>query len=199
MKDRSENILEVRNLTVDFTTEDATVRAVDGLSFELKKGEIFGIVGESGSGKSVTGMSLLRLIPDPIGKIVSGEALFRGQDLLRIPIDELKRVRGRGIGIIFQEPMTALSPLVTVGYQIVETLLTHYSLTKEEAWSRGIEWLEKVGIPDPEQRMAVADVLFEVQRGVGQHHVAHIRHQIADDGVRLIVNRRNKISCVVYT
>ena len=154
MSETTENILEVRNLSVEFKTEDTVVRAVDNLSFDLKSGEIFGIVGESGSGKSVTGMSLIRLIPDPIGKIVSGEALFRGKDLLQMPIEELKRIRGKEIGIIFQEPMTALSPLVKVGNQIVETLKLHDpSLTKELAWKQGIDWLEKVGIPEPEHRM----------------------------------------------
>jgi len=153
MKSEAKNLLEVRNLSVEFKTEDSTVRAVDNLSFDLKQGEILGIVGESGSGKSVTGMSLVRLIPDPIGKIVSGTAKFRGSDLLQMPIDELKKIRGEEIGIIFQEPMTALSPLVKVGKQIVETLLLHRDISKEEAWGIGIEWLKKVGIPEPEERM----------------------------------------------
>ena len=100
----TKNLLEVRNLSVEFKTEDTIVRAVDNLSFDLKQGEILGIVGESGSGKSVTGMSLVRLIPDPIGKIVSGTANFSGTDLLKMPIDELKKIRGEEIGIIFQEP-----------------------------------------------------------------------------------------------
>lgn len=147
------NILEVEGLSVEFRTEDATVRAVNDLSFNLREGEILGIVGESGSGKSVTGMSLLRLIPTPVGKIVSGSALFRGKDLLSMPIEELIKIRGKEIGIIFQEPMTALSPLVTVGKQFVETLRLHFDLSKEEAWAKGKEWLEKVGIPDSEDRM----------------------------------------------
>jgi len=153
MKPETENLLEVRNLSVEFKTEDKIVRAVDNLSFDLKQGEILGIVGESGSGKSVTGMSLVRLIPDPIGEIVSGTANFRGADLLQMPIDELKKIRGEEIGIIFQEPMTALSPLVKVGKQIVETLQLHRDISKEEAWGVGIEWLKKVGIPEPEERM----------------------------------------------
>ncbi len=153
MKTETESLLEVRNLSVEFKTEDTIVRAVDNLSFNLKRGEILGIVGESGSGKSVTGMSLVRLIPDPIGKIVSGTANFRGADLLQMPIDELKKIRGEEIGIIFQEPMTALSPLVKVGKQIVETLQLHRDISKEEAWGVGIEWLKKVGIPEPEERM----------------------------------------------
>ena len=153
MMSETKNLLEVRNLSVEFKTEDTIVRAVDNLSFDLKQGEILGIVGESGSGKSVTGMSLVRLIPDPIGKIVSGTANFSGTDLLKIPIDELKKIRGEEIGIIFQEPMTALSPLVKVGKQIVETLQLHRDISKEEAWGFGIEWLKKVGIPEPEERM----------------------------------------------
>ena len=153
MSEEQDNLLEVRNLSVEFKTEDATVRAVDDLSFDLRKGEVLGIVGESGSGKSVTGMSLIRLIPDPIGKIVSGTAKFRGADLLQMPIDELKAVRGKEIGIIFQEPMTALSPLVKVGKQIIETLQLHRKVSKDEAWKQGVEWLTKVGIPEPETRM----------------------------------------------
>tara|TARA_B100000900_G_scaffold239283_1_gene203348 strand:+ start:961 stop:2601 length:1641 start_codon:yes stop_codon:yes gene_type:complete len=153
MMPETKNLLEVRNLSVEFKTEDTIVRAVDNLSFDLKQGEILGIVGESGSGKSVTGMSLVRLIPDPIGKIVSGTANFSGTDLLKMPIDELKKIRGEEIGIIFQEPMTALSPLVKVGKQIVETLQLHRDISKEEAWELGIEWLKKVGIPEPEERM----------------------------------------------
>jgi len=153
MMSETKNLLEVRNLSVEFKTEDTIVRAVDNLSFDLKQGEILGIVGESGSGKSVTGMSLVRLIPDPIGKIVSGTANFSGTDLLKMPIDELKKIRGEEIGIIFQEPMTALSPLVKVGKQIVETLQLHRDISKEEAWGFGIEWLKKVGIPEPEERM----------------------------------------------
>lgn len=146
-------LLEVADLSVEFQTEDYVVRAVDSLSFDLGKGEILGIVGESGSGKTVTGMSLLRLIPEPIGKITDGRANFKGRDLLKIPIDELKKVRGREIGIIFQEPMTALSPLVTVGMQMVETLQLHSDISKDEAWAIGIDWLSKVGIPSPEERM----------------------------------------------
>ena len=153
MREEASKVLEVKGLTVEFKTEDQTVRAVDDLSFDLREGEILGIVGESGSGKSVTGLSLLRLIPSPIGKIVAGEALFKGRDLLSMPIEELVKIRGKEIGIIFQEPMTALSPLVWVGDQLVETLRLHENISKEEAWRRGVEWLAKVGIPEPEQRM----------------------------------------------
>ncbi len=167
MSEASKTLLDVRGLSVEFKTEDATVRAVDRLSFDLKEGEILGIVGESGSGKSVTGMSLIRLIPEPIGRIVGGEALFRGEDLMTMPIEQLKRIRGSEIGIIFQEPMTALSPLVTVGKQIVETLRLHDpAMTKEAAWEKGIEWLEKVGIPNPSERMNAFP--FEFSGGMRQ-------------------------------
>ncbi|MDQ8202756.1 ABC transporter ATP-binding protein [Pelagicoccus sp. SDUM812003] len=153
MSESKEKLLVVEDLNIEFRTEDQIVRAVDGLSFHVNEGEILGIVGESGSGKSVTGMSLLRLIPVPIGRIVSGRALFRGRDLLSLPIKELKSIRGKEIGIIFQEPMTALSPLMTVGKQFVETLQLHFDLSPEEAWKRSVGWLEKVGIPEPEERM----------------------------------------------
>ncbi len=159
-------VLEVKELSVEFKTEDAQVRAVDKLSFDLKKGEILGIVGESGSGKSVTGMSLLRLIPEPVGKIVGGQALFKGDDLLKMPIERLTKVRGKGIGIIFQEPMTALSPLVSVGDQFVETLQLHSEISDEEARKRSVEWLAKVGIPDPERRMS--DYPFQFSGGMRQ-------------------------------
>lgn len=166
MSSSDDKILEVNNLSVEFSSDGEIVRAVDDLSFSLKRGEILGLVGESGSGKSVTGMSLLRLIPEPIGKIVSGEAKFRDQDLLRLPIDELKKIRGKEIGIIFQEPMTALSPLVTVGKQMVESLRLHFPIDKAEAEKRSIEWLDKVGIPDPEGRMR--SYPFEFSGGMRQ-------------------------------
>jgi len=166
MSERGQHLLEVRDLSVEFKTDDQIVSAVEGLSFELRRGEILGIVGESGSGKSVTGLSLLRLIPHPIGRIVSGTALFKGEDLLSMPIRRLRKVRGREIGIIFQEPMTALSPLVPVGKQFVETLQLHFDLSRDEAWKRSVDWLDKVGIPDPEQRMA--NFPFEFSGGMRQ-------------------------------
>jgi len=147
-------LLSVRDLSVAFETDGETVVAVDRLSFDLEEGEILGIVGESGSGKSVTGMSLLRLIPQRIGRISNGSAEFKGRDLLSMPIRELIALRGREIGIIFQEPMTALSPLMPVGAQFVETLRLHFDIGKEAARRRAVDWLDKVGIPDPEERMA---------------------------------------------
>ena len=147
-------LLDVRNLSVSFKTDERRIQAVDDVSFSVRRGEILGLVGESGSGKTVTGMSLLRLIPCPPGSIDSGQALFEGRDLLTLPVADLRRVRGRQIGVIFQEPMTALSPLHIVGKQLVEALRLHEpELSAKQAWARGTEWLDKVGIPDPAERM----------------------------------------------
>ncbi|WP_224772438.1 ABC transporter ATP-binding protein [Pelagicoccus enzymogenes] len=166
MSASQEVMLAVRNLTIEFQTDESTVRAVDDLSFDLHKNEILGIVGESGSGKSVTGLSLLRLVPAPVGKIVRGSAVYDGRDLMSMPISELIKIRGREIGIIFQEPMTALSPLMTIGDQFVETLQLHFDITKKEARERAIEWLAKVGIPSPEERMGAYP--FEFSGGMRQ-------------------------------
>ncbi len=147
-------LLEVRDLSVSFRTDDRRVQAVDRVSFTVRRGEILGLVGESGSGKTVAAMSLLRLVPQPPGSIDQGEALFEGRDLLKLPIEDLRRIRGREIGVIFQEPMTALSPLHTVGKQLVETLRIHFpQMSRREAWAAGLEWLGKVGIPDAAERM----------------------------------------------
>jgi ABC-type dipeptide/oligopeptide/nickel transport system ATPase component len=130
-------LLRVEDLAVSFSTDDGMVRAVDGVSFDVFPGEILGVVGESGCGKSVTALSLLRLIPSPPGKIERGRALFKGHDLLSMPIDELRKLRGREIGMIFQEPMTALSPLHRIGSQMVETQLFHQPIGKKAAWITG--------------------------------------------------------------
>ena len=153
MSDAVKRLLEVKNLTVSFRTEELKVTAVRDVNFHIDEGEILGLVGESGSGKSVTGMSMLRLIHCPPGEIESGSARFKDRDLLSLPIKELRKVRGREIGIIFQEPMTALSPLHTIGDQLVESLLLHQTISREEAWKRSVDWLDKVGIPEPEERM----------------------------------------------
>ncbi len=145
-------MLSVEDLGVEFAVEQNAVQAVRGISFEIGRGEIVGLVGESGSGKSVTGMSLLGLIPMPPGRIVSGRARFNGRDLLRLSPDERRRVRGREIGVIFQEPMTALSPLHRVGRQLVEGLRLHRLMSPDEAWREAVSWLGRVGIPEPEER-----------------------------------------------
>lgn len=147
------NLLEVRNLTTHFFTEDGIVRAVDGISYDVKEGAILGIVGESGCGKSVSALSILRLVTDPPGKIVSGEVIFEGRDLLKLSPSEMRRVRGNNIGIIFQEPMTSLNPVLTIERQLTETLELHLNMTPSGARRRAAELLNMVGIPDPESRL----------------------------------------------
>ena len=122
------NLLSVRDLRTYFETEDGTVRAVDGISFDLKRGETLGIVGESGSGKSVTNLSVLRLIPSPPGRIVSGEVLFHGQDILSLPEDEVRKIRGKRISMIFQDPMTSLNPFMRISKQLMEITQLHRAL-----------------------------------------------------------------------
>ena len=149
----SRTVLDVKDLKTRFDTQDGTVHAVNGVSFNLKKGEFLGIVGESGSGKSVTMMSLLRLIPMPPGRIETGEAMFGDIDLLQLPLDELRGVRGGKVGFIFQDPMTSLNPVLTVGMQIMESLQLHQDMTDKEAEARAQELLELVEIPAAKQRL----------------------------------------------
>ena len=147
------NLLEVRDLRTYFETEDGTVKAVDGISFELKRGETLGIVGESGSGKSVTNLSIIRLIPEPQGKIVSGQILFNGEDILSLPREELRKIRGRKIAMIFQDPMTSLNPFMRISKQLMEITRLHLGYNKEQAYRHAIEMLELVGIPDARERV----------------------------------------------
>lgn len=128
-------------------------KAVDDVSFDIFEGEVLGIVGESGSGKSVTAYSITRLIPDPPGKIVAGEVIYKGKDLLKLSYDEMKAYRGKEIAMIFQEPMTSLNPVMKIGDQITEVLLQHEKISNDEAFKKGVEMLELVGIPSPEKRM----------------------------------------------
>jgi peptide/nickel transport system ATP-binding protein/oligopeptide transport system ATP-binding protein len=148
-------LLEVRDLAVGFRRDGTgpVVRAVDGVSFSLHAGETLGLVGESGCGKSVTALSLLRLLPSPPSVRESGEALWRGRDLLSMPVEELRRVRGGKIGMVFQEPMSALSPLHRIGDQLVEAARLHLDIGKREARALALDWLRKVGLPDAEQKM----------------------------------------------
>jgi oligopeptide transport system ATP-binding protein len=146
-------ILTIEDLTVEFDTEDGVVRAVTDVSYELFPGEVLGIVGESGSGKSVSMLSVLGLIPQPPGKIASGQAIFKGRDLLKMSKDELRRIRGGDMAMIFQDPMTSLNPVLTVGGQIAEAIRAHNpGVKEEEAERRVIELLSLVGVPNPEQR-----------------------------------------------
>jgi oligopeptide/dipeptide ABC transporter ATP-binding protein len=148
----AEKLLEVNGLKVRFTTEDGVVRAVDGVDFELERGKVLGIVGESGSGKSVTAMTLLGLTRDKNTRF-EGEVLYRDQDLLKLPESRLREVRGNEIAMIFQDPMTSLNPVYTVGDQIVEAITTHEQASKSEAKRRAVELLRQVGIPNPQVRV----------------------------------------------
>ena len=141
-------LLEVKDLETQFSTPDGTVHAVNGISFSLKEGETLGVVGESGCGKSVTMLSILRLIPMPPGKIVNGTVLFQGQDLMKMSKDEIRQIRGAKISMIFQDPMTSLNPVLTIGKQMMEPLLLHLGMTKEQAATRAAELLTMVGISD---------------------------------------------------
>lgn len=147
------NLLEVHNLKTQFFTDDGIVKAVDDVSFSIGEEETFGLVGESGCGKSVTALSIIRLIPWPPGKIVGGEIIFDGEDLLKKSEEEMQKIRGCKISMIFQEPMTSLDPVFTVGNEIMEVIQLHQGLDKDEARKKALEMLRIVGIPDPERRM----------------------------------------------
>ncbi|MBN1260200.1 MAG: ABC transporter ATP-binding protein [Anaerolineae bacterium] len=149
----SNHLLEVRDLTTRFYTEDGVVHAVNGVSYTLDEGETLGVVGESGCGKSVHALSIMRLIPQPPGKIEKGEVFFRGRDLLSISEDAMRRVRGAEIAMIFQDPMTSLNPVLTVGFQIVEALKLHQGMDDKAARTRAEELLTMVGIPEAAQRL----------------------------------------------
>lgn len=146
-------ILSVNDLRTYFQTEDGVVKAVDGITFELKKGETLGIVGESGSGKSVTNLSVMRLIPEPPGKIVAGDIIFDGIDVRSLSIDDVRKIRGKRIAMIFQDPMTSLNPFLRISTQLMEVTQLHLGHTKEQAYKHAIKMLETVGIPDAANRV----------------------------------------------
>ncbi|KGX83617.1 ABC transporter ATP-binding protein [Pontibacillus marinus] len=148
-----EPILQVENLHTHFFTKSGVVKAVDGVSFDIKPGETLGIVGESGSGKSITAMSIMRLIKDPPGKIVDGRVLFKGENLLEKSKKEMRSIRGNQISMVFQDPMTSLNPVFTVEKQMVETIQTHRKVSKKEAIDRAVELLDLVGIPSARSRL----------------------------------------------
>lgn len=149
----SENILTVKDLKTYFYTASGVAKAVDGVSFNIAKGETMGIVGESGSGKSVTSSSIIRLLPPRTGKIVGGSIEFEGKDVLALSKKELNDFRGKDIAVIFQDPMTSLDPVFKIGKQMTEMIMAHQNVTKDEAWKMSVEALSKVGIPEPEKRM----------------------------------------------
>jgi peptide/nickel transport system ATP-binding protein len=153
MDETNNLLLKIRNLHTYFYTDDGVAKAVDGVDLELVEGGTLGVVGESGCGKSVTALSIMRLIPDPPGKVVQGKILFGPQDLLTLSEAEMRKIRGRSISMIFQEPMTSLNPVFQIGDQISEVLTLHEGLSKKEAWNRSIEMLKMVGIPAAERRV----------------------------------------------
>ncbi len=165
-ENKMEKILEVKGLRTSFHTDRGEVKAVDEVSFDLYRGKTLGIVGESGCGKSVTSLSLMRLIPNPPGKIVGGKILFHGKDLLELPMEQMRKIRGNRISMIFQEPMTSLNPVFTIGNQLVEAIRLHQDLSKSEAVNKAIESLKLVGIPAPDKR--IKDYPHQLSGGMRQ-------------------------------
>ncbi len=153
MATTAEPLLTVNNLKTQFFTQDGVVKAVNGVSFQLMPGETLGIVGESGCGKSITAMSIMRLIPTPPGKIVDGQVVFQGKDILKMNDEQVRSIRGNDIAMIFQDPMTSLNPVLTINRQISESLELHKGMSKSEARQRAIDLLKMVGIPNAEQRV----------------------------------------------
>jgi oligopeptide/dipeptide ABC transporter ATP-binding protein len=165
-------LLRVRGLVTAFDTDAGQLTAVDGVSFDVRKGRTLGIVGESGCGKSVTAMSIMRLLPQPMGKILAGEVLFGGMDLASLERDRMRSVRGNRISMIFQEPMTALNPVHNIGMQICEVLSQHNEIAPDAAWQKAVEILGKVGIPSPEIR--VTEYPHQLSGGMRQRVVIAI-------------------------
>jgi len=153
MDNHATEMLSVQDLKTHFFTEKGVVKAVDGISFSLDYGDTLGIVGESGCGKSITARSLMRLVPPPNGRIVSGQVLLDGRDLLKLSKEQMRKIRGLEISMIFQDPMTSLNPVFQVGDQLSEAIRLHQNISKKESWNESIEMLKKVGIPSPEQRV----------------------------------------------
>ena len=183
--DLAEPVLSIKDLTVEFGTEDGVVHAVAGVSYDLSAGETLGVVGESGSGKSVSVMTMLRLIPMPPGRVVSGEALYKGQDLLTMPKKRLQEIRGGEVAMIFQDPMTSLNPVLTIGFQIAEAVKTHRPGTSDkDAHARTVHLLEVVGVPSAERRFD--QYPHEFSGGMRQR--AMIAMAIANDPAILIAD-----------
>ncbi len=149
----ADNLLEVEDLRMHFYTRDGIVKAVDGVTYTLNKGETLGVVGESGSGKSVHALTMMQLIPMPPGKVVGGDVKFKGKSLLSMRDEQIRHIRGNEIAMIFQDPMTSLNPVYRIGRQLAEPLMIHKGMSKREAWARAIELLRLVGIPNPEARV----------------------------------------------
>ena len=164
--DKTRKVIEIKNLQTYFYTREGELKAVDGLSYHVYKGESIGLVGESGCGKSISAMSILRLIPNPPGRIIGGEILFQGKDLLKISEQEMRQIRGNRIAMIFQEPSTSLNPVLTVKQQIFETLKLHRGLSDDQCQEEAVRLLQLVGISDPKRR--VNDYPFQFSGGMQQ-------------------------------
>ncbi|MBT9260105.1 MAG: ABC transporter ATP-binding protein [Clostridiales bacterium] len=149
----AETLLEIQDLHVEFRTEEGIVPAVAGVSFKINKGETVALVGESGCGKSVTALSIMRLLPEPQARITKGKILFNGKDLVKASQAEMRKIRGNAISMVFQEPMTSLNPVFTVGMQVMEAIMLHQKVTEAQAWRQAVDMFKRVGIPDPETRM----------------------------------------------
>ncbi|ACL02668.1 oligopeptide/dipeptide ABC transporter, ATPase subunit [Desulfatibacillum aliphaticivorans] len=162
----TEALLDINGLCVEFITDEGTPRAVDHVSFSVKPNEVLGVVGESGCGKSVTAMSLLSLIPSPPGRVSAGKAMFQGRDLIAMPHESLRKIRGKEISMIFQEPGACLSPLHRIGDQLAEAVMLHYPMPKQEALDKGRDWLSKVGIPEPDRMLKAYP--FQLSGGMQQ-------------------------------
>ncbi len=162
----NEKILEVKNLETSFRTEDGVVKAVDNVSFDVYRGKTLGIVGESGCGKSVTSLSIMQLIPNPPGKVTGGQILYKGEDLLKKSPSQMRAIRGNEISMIFQEPMTSLNPVFTIGNQLIEAITLHQKLSKKDAVVKAIEMLRLVGIPSPDKR--ILDYPHQLSGGMRQ-------------------------------
>ena len=153
MMNSNGQLLTVTDLRMYFETEDGTVKAVDGISFDLKQGETLGVVGESGSGKSVASLSLMRLVPEPPGKLISGSVIFHGRDVLKLSTSEIRSLRGKRMAMIFQDPMTSLNPFMRISKQLMEVTQLHLGHTREQARAHAIKMLDQVGIPDASDRV----------------------------------------------
>ena len=159
------HLLEVKNLVTRFYSEGTRIHAVNGISYTLDEGESLAIVGESGSGKSVGVMSLMGLIRYPPGRVEAGEAFFKGRDLLKLSSEEIRKVRGQEIAMVFQDPMTSLNPVLPIGLQLGETMKAHLGLDKQQARSRVVELLSLVGLPNPGDRLRISPSSFPAARG----------------------------------
>ena len=196
---QNDPILEIKDLSVAFEVDEGKVQALDGVNLEVSQGQTLGVVGESGCGKSVTALSVMRLLPKPMGKILSGNISFMGKDLLKLSPDEMREVRGNEIGMIFQEPMNALNPVKKIGVQLSEVFLLHQKLDREEAWESSIEMLDKVGIPSPETR--VLEYPHQLSGGMRQRVVIAMalacqpKLIIADDPPQLDVTAGEFLNC----